>query len=241
VAGEHRYAISVDVGGTFTDFVLFDMDAGSTVAFHKVLTDAERPARAVIQGWTELLEIGGVTSGQVEHAVHSTTLVTNAIVERRGANTALLTTQGFRDVLEIGIEQIYDIYDLFAPYPEPLIPRKFRIEIPERINRDGQVIEPLDEEDDADNRAGKEQRDEEASQLVDRFSLWSGAAGLIPIPLVDMATVAGVQLQMLRTRMDLPLDHRQHIRQPRPKLRTLLPHRVLRPRMLRRTLVASPQ
>jgi N-methylhydantoinase A/oxoprolinase/acetone carboxylase beta subunit len=146
VAGEGRYAISVDVGGTFTDFVLFDLDSGSTVAFHKVLTDADRPARAVIQGWTELLEIGGVRSRQVEHAVHSTTLVTNAIVERRGAMTALLTTQGFRDVLEIGIEQIYDIYDLFAPYPEPLIPRKLRIDVPERIDRDGHVVEPLDED-----------------------------------------------------------------------------------------------
>jgi N-methylhydantoinase A/oxoprolinase/acetone carboxylase beta subunit len=136
----------MDVGGTFTDFVLFDMDSGSTVAFHKVLTDSERPARAVIQGWSELLDIGGVESEQVEHAVHSTTLVTNAIVERRGAKTALLTTQGFRDVLEIGIEQIYDIYDLFAPYPEALIPRELRIEVPERISRDGDVVELLDED-----------------------------------------------------------------------------------------------
>jgi N-methylhydantoinase A/oxoprolinase/acetone carboxylase beta subunit len=146
LADQGRYAISVDVGGTFTDFVLFNMDSGSTVAFHKVLTDSERPARAVIQGWSELLEIGGVRSDQVEHAVHSTTLVTNAIVERRGAKTALLTTQGFRDVLEIGIEQIYDIYDLFAPYPEPLIPRQFRLDVPERISRDGEVVEPLDED-----------------------------------------------------------------------------------------------
>ncbi len=143
---QRRYAISVDVGGTFTDFVLFDMDSGSTIAFHKVLTDSERPARAVIQGWAELLEIGGIASSQVEHAVHSTTLVTNAIVERRGAKTALLTTQGFRDVLEIGIEQIYDIYDLFAPYPEPLIPRELRLDVPERITRDGDVVEPLDED-----------------------------------------------------------------------------------------------
>jgi N-methylhydantoinase A/oxoprolinase/acetone carboxylase beta subunit len=146
VAKQGRYAISVDVGGTFTDFVLFDMDSGSTVAFHKVLTDADRPARAVIQGWSELLDIGGITSEQVEHAVHSTTLVTNAIVERRGARTALMTTHGFRDVLEIGIEQIYDIYDLFAPYPEPLIPRKYRLDVSERVARDGDVIEPLDEE-----------------------------------------------------------------------------------------------
>ena len=83
---------------------------------------------------------------QLNYAVHSTTIVTNAIVERRGVKTALLTTRGFRDVLEIGIEQIYDIYDLFAPYPEPLIPRELRCEVDERVTRDGDVVEPLDED-----------------------------------------------------------------------------------------------
>ncbi len=140
-----RYAISVDVGGTFTDFVLFDMDAGVTAAFHKVLTDAQRPARAVITGWRELLAMVGASSDQVHYAVHSTTIVTNAIVARQGAKTGLLTTHGFRDVLEIGVEQIYDIYDLFAPYPPPLIPRALRREVPERVTRDGEVLQPLDE------------------------------------------------------------------------------------------------
>src|SRR5690348_13259096 len=137
--------MSVDVGGTFTDFVLFDMEAGTTAAFHKVLTDAVRPARAVIRGWREILEMAGATSQQVDYAVHSTTIVTNAIVERRGVSTALLTTRGFRDVLEIGIEQIYDIYDLFAPYPAPLIPRELRREVDERVTRDGDIVAPLDE------------------------------------------------------------------------------------------------
>lgn len=141
-----RYAISVDVGGTFTDFVLFDQEAGTPAAFHKVLTDAERPARAVVTGWREILEMVGATSADVDHAVHSTTIVTNAIVERRGARTALITTRGFRDVLEIGIEQLYDIYDLFAPYPQPLVPRELRCEVDERITRDGEVLRPLDEE-----------------------------------------------------------------------------------------------
>ncbi|HEX3722967.1 MAG TPA: hydantoinase/oxoprolinase family protein, partial [Nitrolancea sp.] len=140
-----RYAMSVDVGGTFTDFVLFDTESGATTAFHKVLTDGERPARAVVSGWSEILAMAGAASEQVDYAVHSTTIVTNAIVERRGVKTALLTTRGFRDVLEIGIEQIYDIYDLFAPYPKPLIPREFRREIDERVARDGAVIEPLDD------------------------------------------------------------------------------------------------
>ncbi len=140
-----RYAMSVDVGGTFTDFVLFDIESGTIKAFHKVLTDGERPARAVVSGWREILDMAGATSEQVDYAVHSTTIVTNAIVERRGVKTALLTTRGFRDVLEIGIEQIYDIYDLFAPYPEPLVPRELRREVDERITRDGDVVTPLDE------------------------------------------------------------------------------------------------
>lgn len=140
-----QFAISVDVGGTFTDFVLLDRERGRAVAVHKVLTDAERPARAVVRGWRELLEIAGVQPAEIEYAVHSTTIVTNAIVERRGAPTALLTTRGFRDVLEIGIEQIYDIYDLFAPYPAPLIPRELRFEIDERVSRDGTVLQPLGE------------------------------------------------------------------------------------------------
>lgn len=141
-----RYAVSIDVGGTFTDLALFDVEAGTVGGLHKVLTDPQRPARAVLQGWRELLELAGIEPGQVAEVVHSTTLVTNALVERRGARTALLTTQGFRDVLEIGIEQLYDIYDLFAPYPEPLVPRHWRREVRERISRDGAVLEPLDDE-----------------------------------------------------------------------------------------------
>lgn len=140
-----RYAISVDVGGTFTDFVLFDMDAGATAAFHKVLTDAHRPARAVIAGWREILEMVGAAPDEIHYAVHSTTIVTNAIVARTGVPTGLLTTTGFRDVLEIGIEQLYDIYDLFAPYPPPIVPRHLRREVSERVSRDGDVLLPLDE------------------------------------------------------------------------------------------------
>ncbi|MGH2559679.1 MAG: hydantoinase/oxoprolinase family protein [Thermomicrobiales bacterium] len=139
------YAISVDVGGTFTDFVLFDMEAGATAAFHKVLTDARRPASAVITGWRELLEMVGARPDQIHYAVHSTTIVTNAIVARTSVKTGLLTTKGFRDVLEIGIEQIYDIYDLFAPYPPPIVPRELRREVVERVTRDGDVLVALDE------------------------------------------------------------------------------------------------
>jgi N-methylhydantoinase A/oxoprolinase/acetone carboxylase beta subunit len=139
-----RFAISIDVGGTFTDFVLFELGSGASVVFHKVLTTPREPARAVLAGWSDLLAMSGVAAAQVDYVVHSTTLVTNAIVERRGARTALIASRGFRDVLEIGIEQIYDIYDLFAPYPTPLVPRQLRREVGERLTRDGTVVEPLD-------------------------------------------------------------------------------------------------
>lgn len=141
----NRYALSIDVGGTFTDFVLIDIAAGKTAALHKVLTDAERPARAVVAGTREILAMAGAAATDLDYAVHSTTIVTNAIIGRRGVKTALITSRGFRDVLEIGIEQIYDIYDLFAIYPTPLIPRELRREVPERVTRDGAVVEPLDD------------------------------------------------------------------------------------------------
>lgn len=142
-----KFALSVDIGGTFTDFVLFNLNEGTITATHKVLTNASAPAEGVLQGCRELIEQYDLDPGSVDLLVHSTTLVTNALIERRGAITGLITTKGFRDVLEIGAEQIYDIYDLFAPYPDPLIPRELRLEANERITSDGDVIEPLDEDD----------------------------------------------------------------------------------------------
>jgi len=137
------HAMSIDVGGTFTDFVLFNIGTGETVAFHKRLTDPRKPARSVVDGWSDILALASIEPDNVRHAVHSTTLITNAILERRGARTALITTHGFRDVLEIGTEQMYDINDLFAPYPPPLIPRHLRREVHERVTTDGAVLEPL--------------------------------------------------------------------------------------------------
>ncbi len=140
-----HYAVSIDVGGTFTDFVLFDIDAGTIVAFHKVLTELHQPASAVLAGWQDLaLTASRSTPHRVEEVIHSTTLISNAIVERRGAATALITTRGFRDVLEVGSEQMYDIFDLFAPYPEPLVPRYLRREVGERVSRNGTVLQALD-------------------------------------------------------------------------------------------------
>ena len=132
-------AVSFDVGGTFTDFVIVDLSSGEIAHRHKVLTNSLHPARGVLRGWREMFT-NGMQSEAVSLAVHSTTLVTNSIIERKGAKTALLTTRGFRDILELAREQMYDIYDLFAPPPDPLIPRPMRLEIDERTLADGTVF-----------------------------------------------------------------------------------------------------
>ena len=133
-------ALSFDVGGTFTDFVVLDRITGAVVARHKVLTNAARPERAVLAGWRELTARGAAHPAEIAFLVHSTTLVTNALIERKGARTVLLSTRGFRDILELAHEQMYDIYDLFAPPPEPLIPRPLRLEIDERVDARGAVL-----------------------------------------------------------------------------------------------------
>ena len=137
------YAVGFDIGGTFTDFVRLDLETGA-VSVYKSLTDSLDPARGVLQGLTAFMRHANWSLGQVEAAIHSTTLVTNAIIERKGATTALLTTKGFRDILAMGREQIYDIYDLFAQLPAPLVPRHLRHGITERITRDGTVLKAPD-------------------------------------------------------------------------------------------------
>jgi len=134
--------LGMDIGGTFTDLVLLDL--GSQVLWtHKLLTTPEDPVRAVLQGTRELIaKAGGVFPARV---IHGTTLVTNAIVERKGAVTALLTTKGFKDVLEIRREGRYDLYDLDLEFPEPLVPRRLRFEAVERLDDRGAVLERLDE------------------------------------------------------------------------------------------------
>ena len=138
-----RYRIGFDIGGTFTDFVLLDAAEGR-IRIHKCLTTPKDPSTGALDGLEELLRAAGLRFADVGHLVHGTTLVTNAIIERAGAALALLTTRGFRDALEMGIEQRYDIYDLFLQFPEPLAPRDLRREIDERISRDGDVITPID-------------------------------------------------------------------------------------------------
>lgn len=137
-------ALSFDVGGTFTDFTLVDLETGSVVAEHKVPTDPVDPARSSLRGCTELIERGALVPSALALVVHATTLVTNAVIERKGAPTAFLTTRGHRDLVTFGRDQMYDIYDLFASPAEPLVPRAWRVEADERLTRDGVVLSPLD-------------------------------------------------------------------------------------------------
>ncbi|MGW4519715.1 hydantoinase/oxoprolinase family protein [Amycolatopsis sp. NPDC004378] len=132
--------IGVDIGGTFTDLCAVD-DTG-IVAVGKVLTTHDEPARAVEEGLAALLAEAGHDVGQV---VHGTTLVTNALIERKGSRTALLATAGFRDVLEMRREHRYELYDLNLELPAPLVPRHLRFDVPERILADGSVHIGLDE------------------------------------------------------------------------------------------------
>src|SRR3989449_5032855 len=139
-----RARLGVDIGGTFTDLVVID-EATATARVGKVLTTAKDPAHGVEEGIHALLDEAGVRSDAVRAVVHGTTLATNALIERKGAKTALLTTEGFRDALEIRREGRYDMYDLFIDPPPPLVPRHLRREVPERLLADGSILKTLDE------------------------------------------------------------------------------------------------
>jgi N-methylhydantoinase A len=137
--------LGIDIGGTFTDLVVIDETTGAA-RVGKILTTPKDPAHAVELGIASLLEESRTAAGSVRAVVHGTTLATNALIERKGARTALLTTEGFRDALEIRHEGRYDMYDLFIDPPAPLVPRHLRREVRERLLADGSVREPLDEQ-----------------------------------------------------------------------------------------------
>jgi 5-oxoprolinase (ATP-hydrolysing) len=144
--GRMRWRAGIDIGGTFTDFVLHDGQSDS-LHLHKRLTTPHDPSEAALAGLAELLGDAGLSFADLDEIVHGTTLVTNAVIERKGATLGFLTTRGFRDMLEMGREQRYDIYDLFIEFPAPLAPRNLCLEIGERIDRDGGVVEAVTAED----------------------------------------------------------------------------------------------
>ena len=139
------FRIGVDIGGTFTDVVMLDPATGK-LANEKVLTTPDDPAEGVLNGVGRILAACGAAPSSVTSLIHGTTLVANALIERKGVKTALVTTQGFRDVLEIGRELRYSIYDLFIDMPVPLVPRALRFEVDERMTSAGEVLRAPDPE-----------------------------------------------------------------------------------------------
>jgi N-methylhydantoinase A len=136
-------SLGIDIGGTFTDLVIHDPRDGRAVIW-KESTTPDDPARGAIEGTRRVLAKAGASPEQVGRVVHATTLFTNALIERKGAKTGLLTTAGFRDILEIGRERKYELYDLFIEMPKPLVPRPWRREAEERLAADGSVEKPID-------------------------------------------------------------------------------------------------
>ncbi len=141
---QSTYRLGCDIGGTFTDFVLVNNKTGEFYT-NKCLTTPSDPSDAIEQGVRELGERLPGYMDNVEEIIHGTTLVINAIIERKGAKTGLITTKGFRDILELGREKRYDAYDIFSEYPEPIVPRKDRAEIDERMKFDGTILKDVDE------------------------------------------------------------------------------------------------
>jgi N-methylhydantoinase A len=137
-----RTRLAVDIGGTFTDLVLALPDRTLST---KLLTTQDAPADAVIAGTRTILAEAGISGASLDLVVHGTTLATNALIERKGARTALITTAGFRDSLEIAYEHRFEQYDLYMERPTPLVERDLRLEVPERLAADGSVLLDLDE------------------------------------------------------------------------------------------------
>ena len=138
----HQARLAIDIGGTFTDLALEHGPGRTTL---KVLTTPDNPEQGVLDGITVILAQAGLPPSAINILIHGTTLATNAIIERKGARTALVTTEGFRDVLALGNESRYDQYDLNIVLPEPLVPRYLRLPVPERLDNLGEVLLPLDE------------------------------------------------------------------------------------------------
>jgi N-methylhydantoinase A len=138
-----RIGIGIDVGGTFTDIVAHDAATGRQ-ASHKELTTHADPSQGVMAGIDRLLRENAIAPAEIGPLVHATTLFSNALIERKGAPTGLITTNGFRDTLEIGRERKYELYDLRIVRPAPLVPRHLRVGVTERIAADGSVRVPLD-------------------------------------------------------------------------------------------------
>src|SRR5215469_14070722 len=138
------WRIGVDSGGTFTDICLFEEKSGR-IAVWKVSSSAADPSLAVAEGLAEALAQSGVSASNVSYFGHGTTVGTNALIQNRGARSGLITSHGFRDLLEIGRQKRPELYDLQADKPPVLVERRLRFEVAERLRHDGRVETALDE------------------------------------------------------------------------------------------------
>src|ERR1044071_4975843 len=134
--------LAVDIGGAFTGLAL---EGGGRRASVKVLTTPRAPEEGVLTGVEDILKLSGLEPSDLSLIIHGTTLATNAIIERKGARTALIVTEGFRDSIEIAFEHRFEQYDIFMVKPTPLVPRDLRFGVPERMDGRGNVLLPLDE------------------------------------------------------------------------------------------------
>ena len=135
--------LAIDIGGTFTDVAL---ETGQHLVATKVLTTHAAPERGVLDGVAKVLDMASVAPSAVRLVIHGTTLATNAIIERKGARTALIVTEGHRDALEMAHENRFEQYDISVDRPPPLVPRRLRLPVRERVDRHGRVLIPLDED-----------------------------------------------------------------------------------------------
>ena len=135
--------LAIDIGGTFTDVAL---ETGEFLVTTKVLTTHGAPERGVLDGVAKVLDMASVAPSDVRLVIHGTTLATNAIIERKGARTALIVTEGHRDALEMAQENRFEQYDISVDRPPPLVPRRLRLPVRERVDRHGRVLVPLDED-----------------------------------------------------------------------------------------------
>ncbi len=140
-----KYMIGVDVGGTFTDFSVFEQESGRLFHFKHSSTNYDSSV-AIVNGILEVLNMEHATAQQVVYLAHGTTVSTNALIEKKGAKVGVITTEGFNDIMEIGIQKRPFMYDTLGQKPEPLIMSGMNRGVPERIAHDGSVVTPLDEE-----------------------------------------------------------------------------------------------
>jgi N-methylhydantoinase A len=143
VSATAQLEVGVDVGGTFTDCVLANRATGA-VWSNKILTTHDLPSRAIFEGVERLCALAGIRFDRVGRFVHTTTLVGNAVIEGRGLKTALITTKGFRDTLQLRREYRYDLFDALLPFPQPLVPRSLSFELDARMDFRGRVLKAID-------------------------------------------------------------------------------------------------